>query len=212
MNFLQINQKDNFQKKLFLGSEFSFYDLFFKICGDDTIMKILRYFLPDSMTFFKIKVNEQIRDFFPDFGALIWKILKLKLGFPFFIIRHNFINKTEKISKIWLNEKMSLNDEILFFSCNSDETQSDFPDESKTRNPFANSGINISKEEIDRKNFTFSKVGQNEKMDNFSNFNENIDEKKVGLLSSQKIKGKIILKEQIVNGLKFSMKVCEDFA
>lgn len=214
MDFLQINQKDKFQKKLFLSSEFSFYDLFFKICRDDTIIKILGYFLPDSqcsLNFFKIKVNEQICDYFPDFGSLIWKILKLKLGFPFFI-KHLFINKTEKISKIWRNEKMSVNDEILFFTANSDENPSDFPDESKTRNPFANSGVNISKEEIDRKNFTFTKVEEREKMDEFLDFNEKTDGNKVGFLSSPKIKGKIILKEQMIKALKFSMKVCEDFA
>ena len=217
VNFLQMNQKDKLQKKLFLSSEFSFYDLFFKISDDDTIMKILSYFLPDnesSINFFKIKVNEQLCDYFSDFGSLLWKILKLKLGFPFFI-NHNFINKTEKISKIWLNEKMSVNDEILFFASDSDENPSDFLDESKTRNPFANSGINISKEEIDRKTFTFTKVEErekNQKMDDFLYLNEKNEEKTVGLLSGQKIKRKILLKEQVIKLLRYSIKVCEDFA
>ena len=49
-------------------------------------------------------------------------------------------------------------------------------------------------------------------MDDFLDLNEKNEEKTVGMLSGQKIKRKILLKEQVIKLLRYSIKVCEDFA
>jgi len=200
-----------FYKNVNLISDYSFYDFFFKSSWDENIAKFFQYFLltdeKSSLTFFKIKINEQLCNYFQDVGSLIWKSLQLRLGFPFQIIRHHN-NQMIYFSPIVLNEKMCNNDEIIFFSSRTEENKIDTMEESKTRNPFLNSVINQSKEDNEKKIFTFTKVDEgNENKDPEVNDEEKNLE---WSLAGDKVKEKIILKEQLINALKFSLKVCDE--
>ena len=209
-------------------TDYSMYNIFLKNSCNEITLKFCEYFFvnnePNSLNFFKIKINEKIVENINDVGSLLWKAMIQKKWYPLIMIRNNEYQSSgsekylrnkklaefdcSKFTMFDLSENLHIDDEIVFFSISLDEGIDNKNEQFNETNPISGLKTYEPSNNIDeKKTFINDKVVEEEKNE------ENQEEAKnkfESLLNISQIKEKIIFKDQIINALKFYIKVYED--